>query len=295
MLCLIFSENQLHLLKKLRQKETTKMTGSKKLAKSDYTKTALRAFYLQNGFNYSNYQGLGYANVIYPALKKYYGDDKKALAGALEENVEFYNTNPHFLPFVTSLHLAMLDNERPEEEIRGIKMALMGPLAGIGDSLSQFCLAPLFSTIAASLATDGLVVGPILFFVAMNTILTGIKLVTGMYGYRLGTSFIDKLSEQMSVISRAANIVGVTVISSLAATQVKLTIPYTFAPEKVTSTTQKIVTVQGMLDKIAPALLPALYTFLMFYLIKNKKWTTYKLVILTVIIGILGSWLGILA
>lgn len=114
-------------------------------------------------------------------------------------------------------------------------------------------------------------------------------------GYRLGTSFIDKLSEQMSVISRAANIVGVTVISSLAATQVKLTIPYTFAPEKVTSTTQKIVTVQGMLDKIAPALLPALYTFLMFYLIKNKKWTTYKLVILTVIIGILGSWLGILA
>ncbi len=271
------------------------MTGSKKLAKSDYTKTALRAFYLQNGFNYSNYQGLGYANVIYPALKKYYGDDKKALAGALEENVEFYNTNPHFLPFVTSLHLAMLDNERPEEEIRGIKMALMGPLAGIGDSLSQFCLAPLFSTIAASLATDSLVVGPILFFVAMNTILTGIKLVTGMYGYRLGTSFIDKLSEQMSVISRAANIVGVTVISSLAATQVKLTIPYTFAPEKVTSTTQKIVTVQGMLDKIAPALLPALYTFLMFYLIKNKKWTTYKLVILTVIIGILGSWLGILA
>ncbi|HEO5111133.1 TPA: PTS system mannose/fructose/sorbose family transporter subunit IID, partial [Streptococcus agalactiae] len=179
--------------------------------------------------------------------------------------------------------------------IRGIKMALMGPLAGIGDSLSQFCLAPLFSTIAASLATDGLVMGPILFFVAMNTILTGIKLVTGMYGYRLGTSFIDKLSEQMSVISRAANIVGVTVISSLAATQVKLTIPYTFAPEKVTSTTQKIVTVQGMLDKIAPALLPALYTFLMFYLIKNKKWTTYKLVILTVIIGILGSWLGILA
>lgn len=50
-----------------------------------------------------------------------------------------------------------------------------------------------------------------------------------------------------------------------------------------------------MLDKIAPALLPALYTFLMFYLIKNKKWITYKLVILTVIIGILGSWLGILA
>ena len=50
-------------------------------------------------------------------------------------------------------------------------MALMGPLAGIGDSLAQFCLAPLFATIGASLAQDGLIMGPILFFVAMNVIL----------------------------------------------------------------------------------------------------------------------------
>ncbi|WP_394404694.1 PTS system mannose/fructose/sorbose family transporter subunit IID [Streptococcus sp. 20-1249] len=272
------------------------MTGSKKLAKRDYVITALRAFFLQNGFNYSNYQGLGYANVVYPALKKYYGADKEALCKALDDNTEFYNTNPHFLPFITSLHLAMLDNDRPEEEIRGIKMALMGPLAGIGDSLSQFCLAPLFSTIAASLATDGSILGPILFFVCMNAILTGIKLATGLYGFKLGTSFIEKLSEQMAVVSRVANIVGVTVISSLAATQVKLTIPFTFKPSvEAAGAAQKIVTIQGMLDKIAPALLPVLYTALMFYLIKNKKWNTYWLVLLTVVIGIIGSWLGILA
>ncbi|MDV6872612.1 PTS N-acetylgalactosamine transporter subunit IID, partial [Pseudomonas aeruginosa] len=53
------------------------MTGSNKLTKKDYLKTALRAFFLQNGFNYSNYQGIGYANVIYPALKKHFGSDKK--------------------------------------------------------------------------------------------------------------------------------------------------------------------------------------------------------------------------
>ncbi len=272
------------------------MTGSKKLVKADYIKTALRAFFLQNGFNYSNYQGIGYANVIYPALKKFYGNDKKALAAALDDNVDFYNTNPHFLPFITSLHLAMLENDRPAEEVRGIRMALMGPLAGIGDSLSQFCLAPLFSTIAASLATEGSILGPILFFVCMNVILTGIKLTTGLYGYKLGTSFIEKLSEQMAVVSRAANIIGVTVISSLAATQVKMTIPFTFKPSvEAMGAAQKIVTIQGMLDKIAPALLPVLYTALMFYLIKSRKWNTYWLVLLTVAIGILGSWLGILA
>lgn len=272
------------------------MTGSNKLTKGDYTKTALRAFFLQNGFNYSNYQGLGYANVMYPALKKHYGEDKKELCKALEENCEFYNTNPHFLPFITSLHLVMLENERPEEETRNIKMALMGPLAGIGDSLSQFCLAPLFSTIAASLASDGLIIGPILFFLAMNIILTGIKVGSGLYGYKVGTSFIDKLSEQMAVVSRIANIIGVTVIAGLAATSVKMMIPIQFAAGEVdaTNAAQKFVTIQGMLDKIAPALLPALFTLLMFYLIRQKKWTTYKLVILTVVIGIVGSWLGVL-
>ena len=270
------------------------MTGSK-LTKKDYINTSLRAFFLQNGFNYSNYQGIGYANVMYPAFKKHFGDDKEGLTKALEENCEFYNTNPHFLPFITSLHLVMLENDRPEEETRGLKMALMGPLAGIGDSLSQFVLAPLLSTIAASLAGQGLVIGPIIFFLGMNIILTAIKLLTGLYGYKFGTAIIDKLSDQMATISKVANIIGVTVISGLAVTFVKISVPITFAPGEVTEgANQKIVTIQGMLDKIAPALLPALFTLLVYYLIKSKKWTTYKLVILTVIIGILGSWLGIL-
>lgn len=271
------------------------MTGSK-LTKKDYLNTSLRAFFLQNGFNYSNYQGIGYANVMYPAFKKHFGDDKEGLARALEDNCEFYNTNPHFLPFITSLHLVMLENDLPEEETRGIKMALMGPLAGIGDSLSQFVLAPLLSTVAASLAGQGLALGPILFFLGMNLILTSIKLLTGLYGYKFGTSIIDKLSSQMAMISNVANIIGVTVISGLAVTFVKISVPFTFAAGEVTEgADQKIVSIQGMLDKIAPALLPALFTLLVYYLIKNKKWTTYKLVILTVIIGIIGSWLGILA
>lgn len=272
------------------------MTGSNTLAKKDYIKTSLRAFYLQNGFNYSNYQGIGYANVLYPALKKHYKDDKEGLKQALIENCDFYNTNPHFLPFITSLHLVMLENGMSVEETRGIKMALMGPLAGIGDSLSQFCLAPLFSTIATSLAGEGLIAGPILFFVAMNVILTTIKLTSGLYGYKLGTSVIDKLSQQMGVISKVANTIGVTVIAGLAATFVKINVPITFAAGEVNpDSTQAIVTIQGMLDKIAPSLLPMLYTLFVFYLIKKKGWTTYKLVILTVIVGIVGYGLGVLA
>ena len=118
------------------------MASNYQITKGDIVKTSLRSYFLQNGFNYGNYQGLGYANMLYPTLRKMYKDDDDALQAALKDNIEFFNSNIHFTPFITSLHLVMLQNKTPGAEIRNIKMALMGPLAGIGDSLSQFCLAP---------------------------------------------------------------------------------------------------------------------------------------------------------
>ena len=260
------------------------MTGSK-LTKKDYTKTTLRAYFLQNGFNYSNYQGLGYALVMYPAFKKLYGDNPAKLAEELDNNCEFYNTNPNFLPFITSIHLAMAENGMEYDEIRGIKMALMGPLAGIGDSLSQFCIAPLFSTIFASMAMDGVAIAPLLFLICENVTLLAIKLVMG-----------DKLSEKMGVISEAASMIGVTVIAGLAATFVKMNVAITFSAGAIEEgVKQSTVDIQAMLDKVAPALLPVLYTALMYYLIKKKGITTYWLVLITVVIGVALSCLGILA
>lgn len=273
------------------------MTGSneKKLVKSDYTKTMLRAYFLQNSFNYSNYQCNGYSYVLYPALKKIYGDDVEGLCQHLIDNCEFYNTNPNLLPFITSLHLAMADEGTDFSDIRGLKMALMGPLAGIGDSLSQFCLAPLYSTIFSSLAMSGMAFAPLGFFLAINGTLLAIKTVMCNLGHKLGTAVIDKLSKSMSLISEAASMVGVTVISGLAATFVKMNVGIEFAAGAVEEgVKQSTVNIQGMLDNIAPALLPMLYMFLMYYLIKKRNWNTYQLVILTIIIGVALSCLGIL-
>lgn len=271
------------------------MTGSNKLTKRDYTKTMCRSYFLQNGFNYSNYQGLGYSLVMYPAFKKLYGDDENRLAEELNNNCEFYNTNPNLLPFITSIHLAMADNGMDYDEIRGIKMALMGPLAGIGDSLSQFCIAPLFSTIFASMAMDNVILAPILFLLAENITLFAIKFFMGSYGRKLGTSMIDKLSEKMGIISDAASMIGVTVIAGLAASFVKMKVAITFAAGTAAEGVKtSSVDIQAMLDKVAPALLPVLYTLLMYYLIKKKKMTTYKLVIITVVLGVALSYIGIL-
>lgn len=268
--------------------------ASNRLEKKDYVKTSMRAYFLQNGFNYGNYQGLGYANILFPALRKKYGNDDEKIQEVLNDNVEFFNTNPHFVPFITSLHLVMIDNDTPSTEMRNIKMALMGPLAGIGDSLVQFCLAPILGTIGASLASDGLLLGPCLYWLGMNIILFLVKYFTGMAGYKLGTSIIDKLSTMMDQISNVASMVGVTVISALAVNFVKISTALKY--ESVLPTGDvKTVMIQDMFDAFIPKLLPVLYTALMYYLIKVKKWTTYKLVILTIILGVVLSVLGLVA
>lgn len=265
-----------------------------KLTKNDYLKTSLRAYFLQNGFNYGNYQGLGYANVMYPALKKMYRDDEDKLQSALKENIEFFNTNIHLFPFITSLHLVMLENGTASKEIRSIKMALMGPLAGIGDSLAQFCLAPLFATIGASPAMDGMLLGPILFFMAMNGILLAVKVLSGMWGYKLGTNIIATLSSKMEVISNVASMIGVTVIAGLAVNFVKITTPIQYVAS-MPDNQEKIISIQEMIDAIAPNLLPVIFTGFIFWLIKKKKWSTYKLVVLTIVIGIVLSILKLVA
>ena len=262
------------------------------LVKSDYTKTSLRAYLLQNGMNYNNYQGLGYANALYPALRKIYKDDDQ-LRDALLENIEFFNTNPSMVPFITNLHLSMLDGGADPKEVKGIKMALMGPMAGIGDSLSQFCFAPLFATIGASLAQDGLLVGPLFFLLGMNIILLIVKVLMGNWGHKLGTSIITELSGYMEQISTVAGMIGVTVISGLAVNFVKISTPLQYVAQ-ISETEQSVVSIQSMLDAMLPSLLPVLFTGLVFWLIKKKKWTTNRLVVMTVILGVLLSALGIL-
>lgn len=225
-------------------------------------------------------------------LRKIYDDDDQ-LRDALKENVEFFNTNPSMVPFIGNLHLAMLDGGANAKEVKSIKMALMGPMAGIGDSLSQFCLAPLFATIGASLAQDGLILGPAIFFLGMNITLLIIKLLMGNWGHKLGASIIEKLSSYMEQISTIAGMIGVTVISGLAVNFVKISTKLQYVAQ-VSETEEKIISLQEMLDAMLPNMLAVLYTGLMFYLIKKKKWSTYKLVIFTIIVGILLSVIGIL-
>lgn len=264
-----------------------------KLTQKDYMITATRSYFLQSSFNYNSYQGIGYLYSILPALRKVYADEPEQLKETAIANIEFYNVNPHMAPFVTSMQLAMYDHGEDIEDARSIKMALMGPLSGIGDSLAQFGIAPLFSTIFAGLALDGLGFAPMGFWLSMLLSMFAIKMFMGYLGFKLGTSIIDTLSEKISKISAAANIVGVTVIAGLSTSFVKANIPIQYTSQMADGTEQ-VIALQEILDKILPKMLPVILTIIVYYLVKKRNWSTYRLLALLFTIGILGSLLGIL-
>lgn len=266
------------------------------LTKKDYMIATLRSYLLQSGFNYTVYQGISYLNVIIPGLKKIYKNDEKKLKETAIANLEFYNTNPQILPFITNLQLAMYKDGQSIDDVRSIKMALMGPLSGIGDSIAQFGIAPLYSTIFAGLALSGLAFAPLGYLFAMVGTMLIIKMIMGYLGYKLGTAAIKTLSSKIGEISEAANIVGVTVISALATkfVKAKLAIDYVTTVTLDGQTAEKVISIQEVLDKIMPNLLPVATTVVVFYLLKKKKWNTYQLLMLLFAVGIAFSTLGIL-
>lgn len=266
------------------------------LTKKDYMVATLRSYLLQSGFNYTVYQGISYLNVILPGLKKIYKNDEKKLKETAIANLEFYNTNPQILPFITNLQHAMYKDGQSIDDVRSIKMALMGPLSGIGDSIAQFGIAPLYSTIFAGLALSGLAFAPLGYLFAMVGTMLIIKMIMGYLGYKLGTAAIKTLSSKIGEISEAANIVGVTVISALATkfVKAKLAIDYVTIVTLDGQTAEKVISIQEVLDKIMPNLLPVATTVVVFYLLKKKKWNTYQLLMLLFAVGIAFSTLGIL-
>jgi len=260
---------------------------SEKLTKKDLYKMAIRSLFLQASFNYERMQSAGWLYSLLPALKKV-KKSKEDLSSAMKRHMEFFNTHPFLVTPLLGIVAAMEENDEDPDMIRSIKVATMGPLGGIGDAIIWLTLLPITAGIGASLAIEGNIAGPILFLLIFNAVHAILRFGGIFYGYNTGVKAVKALKTGTKAVSHAASIVGLTVVGGLIASYISLSIPL------VVKAGQAEVAIQtDVLDKIMPNMLPLGYTFLLYFLLK-KGISPTKLIGLTILIGIVGKYFGIL-
>jgi PTS system galactosamine-specific IID component len=263
--------------------KTTKDSGQK-LTSKDITKLGLRSSLLQAAFSYERMQAGGWTWAQIPAWKKIFGNDKKALSAAMKDNMEFINTSPPLVSILMGLLTSMEEKRVNRQTIRGLKNGLFGPMAGIGDAIYWFTLMPIVGGIAASFATKGNILGPIIFFLVYFAIFL-CRIPFAHLGYNLGTKAIDVIQENSEIIARVATIMGLTVIGALISSYVSLSLKL-----KINGVSLQ----KDFLDKIFPNILPLAFTFFLYWFLKKKKVSPIILIAVVFTLCIVCSYFGVM-
>ena len=264
------------------------MSESKKLSKRDITMLGIRSSFLQASFNYERMQAGGFTWAMLPALQKIYGNDKEKLSAAMTDNLEFINTHPNLVGFLMGLMISLEEGGGTRDAIKGLKLALFGPIAGIGDAIFWFTILPIVAGISCSFASQGSVLGPIIFFTTYVVIWV-LRIVWTRLGYTLGTKSIDMITENSDMIANSATILGITVIGALIANYVTVTLlPVIRVDGGIEVSVQT-----DFFDRIFPNFIPMCITLFLFCLLKKKQANPVVLILAIIVLSILGAWVGL--
>lgn len=269
----------------------------KKLDRKDVVKSFWRwTFFSHSNYNYERLAGTGFCHAMAPIIDKLYADDPEEYKAAVKRHIEFYNTEPHFGGVINGLVIAMEEqrsNGAPfsDEAINGIKTGLMGPFAGIGDTLWQGTLTPILLSIGITLGSKGSIAGPVVYTVLMMTIMLVIAYYVWMLGYDLGKEGLQKILESNLIkrLIKGSSAMGAMVMGAMTAGFVSISTPLVIS---IQGSPMSIQT--DILDKLWLNLLPLLFTLGTLYLLKNKKVKATKVMLILIVIGVVCGLLGIL-
>ena len=274
-------------------------------------------------------QNGGWAYSMIPALKKLY-TTKEDRAAALKRHLEFFNTHPYLAAPILGVTLALEEeraNGAPVDDvaINGVKVGMMGPLAGVGDPVFWFTARPIIGALGASLAISGNIVGPILFFVLWNVLRIAFLWYTQEFGYRAGSKITDDLSGGLlQKVTRGAAMMGMFVLGALIERWVNIKfipvvsktpvqkggyIDWDHIPSGAKGIKEvltqwnmgkgmsldkiKVTTLQDNLDQLIPGLAALLLTFLCMWLLK-KKVSPIVIILGIFIVGIIAHVIGLM-
>lgn len=257
------------------------------LTRQDINRFAWRSLLLQASFNYERMQASGWLYGLLPALQKIHTNPKD-LSRAMKGHMGFFNTHPFLVTFVMGIVLAMERSKQNVNSIQSTKIAVGAPLGGIGDAMFWLTMLPICGGIGADLALQGSIMGAVVFFLLFNVVHFGLRFGLAHYAYRMGVAAIPLIKANTRKVGHAASIVGMTVIGALVATYVRLGTTL-----EITAGDAVVKLQADVLDKLMPAFLPLLYTLAMYALIR-RGWSPLRLIVITVVLGIVGKFAGFL-
>jgi len=249
--------------------------------------------FLHASYNYERLQGLGFAHAMEPVIEHLYRSTADR-AAALKRHLVFFNSEPQFGALVPAAVIAMEEQRAAgagiaDEAINGVKSGLMGPLAGVGDSLIQGLVTPLLLSLGIGLAQQGNLAGPLLYTILVSTVIIGSSLGFWTLGYRWGRSAVSRVlaSGWVQAATAAAAIVGMAIVGGLTPKLVQVSTSASL------SVGQAVVSVQkDVLDPILRGLLPLVLTLSVWWLLVRRA-SLLHVIGLLFIAGIDLAYLGL--
>ena len=169
----------------------------------------------------------------------------------------------------------------------------MGPLAGVGDPIYWGTARIILAALGASLAQDGNILGPLLFFVGINLIRILTRWYSMGYGYEKGTEIVEDMQGgQLQKLTTGASVLGLFVMGGLVARWASLNIPLEIARYTNQEGVEVVTTVQSVLNDLLPGLMPLLLTLVCMTLLKRKV-SAISIIFIIFALGIAGRYLGI--
>jgi mannose/fructose/sorbose-specific phosphotransferase system IID component len=247
----------------------------RKITQGDLVSMFLRSNLQQASFNFERIHGLGFCYDMIPAIKRLYPLKEDQVA-ALKRHLVFFNTTPAVCGPVIGVTAAMEEARAngaaiDDGAINGIKVGLMGPLAGVGDPLVWGTLRPITAALGASLALSGNILGPLLFFFIFNAVRLAMKWYGLQLGFRKGVNIVSDMGGNLlQKLTEGASILGLFVMGVLVTKWTTINVPLVVSQTPGADGSTVTMTVQNILDQLCPGLLALGLTLLMVRLL-NKK------------------------
>lgn len=264
------------------------------LDKKDLTK-CWRAWMMYNlsSMSFERLESFGFCLGMMPALKKLYPNKEKRQE-AMKRHASFYNTEPQLGAIISGMAVGLEEKKANGEPIDGetintLKVGLMGPVAGIGDSMIPGMLIPILLSIGMALAAGGSILGPLFYIISFNVIVIFGSYALFMKGYKMGAGSVEVLvSHKSTKIREALSLLGVFVMGGVAASYVNLNTGLEYVTSDGVS-----IHVQAMIDGIFPKLLPLLVVLGTWYAMAKKNLSPVKAMLSLVALSALGVAVGL--